>query len=206
MNKITNFLVLLVIPARVFGQGYLNFENSSSTLLSANGVPMPVAGTQPFFFALFLAPSTTVSAPGQITTFTDAAFQIVAAYNTNSSIAPGRLTPRPGLAVGQFSIGSTVDFIVRGWSANAGTTWDEALANWNNGSPLLPMSIGSSQVGNDFLLVSPTFPASAVFGSASYQVPGFEMVIVPEPSALALAVLGGTALWARSRCRKPKQM
>jgi len=205
MKTIATFTILLGMAASTFGQGYLNFENGSSTLISANGVPMPVSGTQQFFFALFLAPSTTVSAPGQTTTFTDPAFQIVAAYNTNTSIAPGRLTPRPGLVVGQsqgFSVGSTIDFVVRGWSANAGATWSEALANWNNGSPLQPMFIGSSQVGNDLQLVSPTFPASSVFGNASYQVLGFNMVFVPEPTALALVVLGGVTLWASVRRRK----
>lgn len=205
MKIIVTFLTLLVAAGSAVGQGILDFRNTASTLISANGVPMPVSGTQEFYFALFLAPATTVNVPGQTTAFTDPIFQIVAAYNTNSSIALGRLTPRPGLVVGQsqgFSIGSTIDFVVRGWSANAGSTWGEALANWNNGSPLLPMFIGSSQVGNDLQLVSPTFPASAVFGSDSYQVPGFDMTFVPEPSALALAVVGGTTLWVSVQRRK----
>jgi len=203
VKVIATSIAFLAMAVCSFGQGLLHFSNNSSTLISATGDPMPVSDQ--FYFALFLAPSTTVNSAGQSASLTDPAFQIVSAYNTNSTIVAGRLNNRNSLSVGAsqgFSIGSSVDFIVRGWSANAGTTWAEALAYWNGGSPSQPMFIGSSLVGNDFLLAGGTVPAVAVFGNNISQVLGFDMPLVPEPSALALAVLGGTALWSSVRRRK----
>ena len=170
---------------------------------------MPAFGTQQFIFALFLAPPTNVISSGQSASFFDPSFQIVAAYNTNSPFSPGRINNRIDLAVGEsqdFTAGSTVDFIIRGWSAEAGTTWADALVAWNDGSPLKPMFIGSSTVGNDLMLVGGPVPSPNVFGLGSNQVLGFNMVFVPEPSALAFAVLGGLTLFIsnRQRHRQPR--
>ncbi|HEX5223110.1 MAG TPA: PEP-CTERM sorting domain-containing protein [Verrucomicrobiae bacterium] len=158
-------------------------------------------GTQQFIFALFLAPSTTVSSTNLTVSYADPAFQTVSAYNTNSATTPGRLVNRTFLDVG-LPVTGMVDFVVRGWSANAGTTWDEARTSWNNGNPLVPMFIGSSVVGNDFVLGGGPFPIGLVFGSSATQVPGFDMTFVPEPSSLTLAGLGAAAMW-RLRRRSP---
>jgi hypothetical protein len=177
-----------------FAQGLLHFNNTPLTLISANGSPMPVSGEQRFYFALFLASSTTVDTSGITLPLTDPNFQSVEAYNTNSSLAAGRLAPYPNV-VTSYPPGSTVDFVVRGWSANAGNTWEEALKNWNGGSPYLSMFIGSSTVGNDLVISGGAQPYPTIFGtSALGQVPGFDMPFIPEPSTLALAVLGGAAL------------
>jgi len=181
-----------------YGQGQLTFANSFSTLISAEGTPMPVSGTQQFIFALFLAPSTTVSSTNLTASYADPVFQAVSAYNTNSATTPGRLVNRPLLDVG-LPVAGTVDFVVRGWSANAGTTWDEARTTWNNGNPLVPMFIGSSVIGNDFLLGGGPFGVGLVFGSSATQVPGFNMTFVPEPSSCTLAGLGATAMWILRR-------
>lgn len=185
-----------------YGQGQLNFDNTPSTLIFANGVPMPVSGSQQFVFALFLAPSMTVNSANLTASYGDPAFQAVSAYNTNSATTPGRLVNRPLLDMG-LPVGALVDFVVRGWSANAGTTWDEARTSWNNGNPLVPMFIGSSVIGNDFFLGGGAFPVGSVFGSSATQVPGFNMTFVPEPSSLTLVGLGLAAMWRlrrRSHC------
>lgn len=94
-----------------------------------------------------------------------------------------------------YPTGSTIDFIIRGWSANAGATWVEALANWNNGVPLIPMFIGSSTVGNDLVIGGGVISATQVFGVGQMQVSGFNMIQIPEPSSLAFAGLGAVARW-----------
>jgi len=198
---IATVLALFAMASCGVSQGLIDFNNSSSTLISVGGSAMPVSGEQQFFFALFLAPGNTVATQGITPTFTHPAFQLAEAYNTNHALVPGRLASRASV-VANYPAGSTVDCLVRGWSANAGTTWSEALANWNNGSPSIPMFIGSSTAGNNILLGGGGFPTLNVFGSGTYQVLGFNMIFVPEPSALALAVLGGAALWARLRWRK----
>jgi len=208
----TTILSLLLLCAAGSGlsQGTATFANSSTTLISAGGVPMPPRTSMEttYYFAIFLASRNTVSSLGQTVPFTDPSFQLAGAYNSNSVSTAGRIVTLGDLDVGSaggWVPGITVDFIVRGWSANAGTTWTEALANWNGGSPLVPMHIGSSTVGNDLLLDGGGFPPATVFGPSAYQVSGFNMIFVPEPSALALAVLGGATWWASARRRKREQ-
>jgi hypothetical protein len=185
----------LSFPA--FGQGIIDFRNDPTTLISANGVPMPVSGTQQFIFAIFLAPSTTVITTGVQAAYTDPIWQNIGGYNTNNSVGIGRINNRLGLDVGTPAgypaPGTFVDFLIRGWSANAGATWAEALATWNNGSPSTPMFIGSSTVGNNMVLSA--IVTSTPFGPISYQVAGFDMAFVPEPSTLTLAGLGLAATY-----------
>ena len=194
MKKLLVAIALCALGLTARGQGQVNFANNSATLISANGVPMPVSATQEFYFAIFFAPPTTVDTYGQTATFTDPAFQNVTAYTTNSPTVPGRIRTRANLAVGP-QPGPAVDFVVRGWSANAGATWAEALATWNNGAPLAPMFIGSSLVGNDIILGGGGTPVITVFGSSDLQVPGFNMEFVPEPSSLSILGLGAAGAW-----------
>ena len=194
MTKLFIVGIIYAFGLAAHGQGQINFNNTSATLISANGVPMPVSGTQQFYFALFLAPSTTVDTTGQTALFTDSTFQNVTAYTTNSPTLPGRITTRVNLDVG-LPLGAPVDFVVRGWSANAGATWAEALASWNNGTPLVPMFIGTSVIGNNIIPGGGGVPVQFVFGTASHQVPGFNLEFVPEPSNLTIISLGAVGAW-----------
>ncbi len=185
----------IALSPATYGQGEIHFRNDPTTLISAGGVPMPGSSIQQFIFAAFLAPATTVSNTGVQVAFSDPRFQVVEAYNTNNQLAAGRLVTRNNVTT-SYSVGP-VDFIVRGWSANAGTTWQAALATWNNGSPLEPMFIGSSIVGNDLWIAGdlPMWPLFGI-GQDQGQVPGFDMSLVPEPSSLVLAGLCLAALWS----------
>jgi hypothetical protein len=194
MKTTAALLLILSTTTCSFSQGMINFANSASTLISSGGTPMPVSGTQQFIFALFLAPSTTVSAAGITPSLTDPNFQFTDVYNTNNASLEGRLVNRLGISVGGsqgYPAGSTIDFIIRGWSVSAGATWSGALASWNNGTPLVPMYIGSSTIGDNMVLSGGGLPNLTVFGFGQYQVLGFNMVFIPEPSTLALAILGG---------------
>lgn len=196
MKTITTLLTILAATTFSFAQGLVHFANGNPTLISADGLPMPVYGTQPFIFAIFLAPSTTVVTTGITPSYSDPVWQLVGGYNTNNSVTPGFINNRSKLDVGTptgYFDGSTVDFIIRGWSANAGGTWADAKANWNNGTPLAPMFIGTSTIGNDFLL-SFEF-TTRVFGSGPSRVAGFNIVEVPEPAMIDIAGLGAAALW-----------
>ncbi len=201
MKQTLSLIVFLALSLPAQGQGLVNFRNDATTLISADGVPMPASGTQQFNFAMFLAPSTTVSSIGITPMFADPVWQNVGGYTANGASVAGRINTRLNLDVGTpsgYSGGSSVDFIIRGWSANAGATWAEALANWNNGSPVLPMFIGSSTVGDD-LRLGDDVSVPTVFGPLSSQVAGFNMIGVPEPSSFALVGLGAAALWLSYR-------
>jgi len=197
MKSLLAFVGCIALSFPACGQGIIDFRNDPTTLISASGVPIPVSGTQQFIFAIFLAPFTTVSSTNIQATYSDPVWQSLGGYNTNSASIPGRINNRLGLDVGTPAgypaAGTMVDFVIRGWSANAGATWAAALANWNNGSPLVPMFIGSSTVGNNMILSD--IATATPFGLGSYQVPGFDMTFVPEPSSLALAGLGAATMW-----------
>jgi hypothetical protein len=101
-------------------------------------------------------------------------------------------------SVGGYSAGETVDFVVRGWSSNLGHTWSEALANWNNGNPLVPnWAMGSSTVGNDLILGGGPIPSTTLFGIGVNQIGGFHLI--PEPSCTAFIGFGTLVLL---RCRR----
>lgn len=196
MKNLLTLAALIGATTLSSAQGLVNFANTAATLISAGGASMGGSATAQYNFAVFLAPAGTVNASGQSSLFTDPVFQTVAGTNVNGATA-GRLVSRSGLDVGG-SIGSTVDFVVRGWSANAGATWSQALTFWNNGSPTVDMYIGSSTVGNDLLLGGGAIPVSSLFGAGANQVGGFTMGLVPgvipEPTSMVLAGLGAASL------------
>jgi hypothetical protein len=103
----------------------VSFANTPSTLVSAGGIAMPVSGTSQFNFAVILGPSTSVGFRSPASPFTDPAFQIAGACNTNDPLLAGRLVTLAGVEVGTpggYAAGDRVDLLVRGWSANAGST------------------------------------------------------------------------------------
>jgi hypothetical protein len=194
MKKLLTLAALVGATTVSFAQGTVNFANSALTLISAGGVSTPLSGVTAFNYALFLAPSTTVTSGGQSTTFTDPVFQTsTGAGNVNSATAAGRMPTLNGYV----TTGSgTVDFLVRGWSANAGSTWAAALAFWNNGQPAQDMWLGQSVIGNDIVLGGGATPATTLFGAGASQVGGFNMTLypAPEPTSMALAGLGAASL------------
>jgi hypothetical protein len=196
MKKLLTIIALAGVATLTHAQGIINWQNSTATLISAGGSSTPNVAGQ-FIYAVFIAPSSTVTTSNQPSAILDSAFQSAVAYNTNAAAA-GRLNTRNGLDVG-FAPGTTVDVIIRGWSVNAGRTWAEALAYWNNGAPATDMYIGGSLIANDFVLGGGAIPVNNVMGVTPNVVGGFNMglvpgVIVPEPSSMALAGIGAAAL------------
>jgi hypothetical protein len=190
MKKLLTLTALIGATTVSFAQGTVNFANSASQLISAGGVAMGGSASNAFNFAVFLAPSSTAASSGLTAALTDPAFQSVAGVNANGP-ALGRLVTKSGLAVGG-APGDIVDYVVRGWSANGGATWAEALASYNNG---VPMWMGSSTIGNDLVLGGGAIPATTLFGAGANQVTGFNMVeIIPEPTSMVLAGLGAASL------------
>jgi hypothetical protein len=190
MKKLLTLTALIGATTVSFAQGTVNFANTAATLISAGGVAMGGSSSNQFNFAVFLAPSSTAGSSGLTAALTDPAFQSVAGVNANGA-TPGRLTTKSGYAIGS-TPGTVVDYIVRGWSANAGATWAEALASYNSG---VLMYIGSSTIGNDLTLGGGAIPATSLFGAGANQVTGFNMVqVIPEPTSMVLACLGAEKL------------
>lgn len=201
MKKILTLAALVGATTLSFAQGTINWQNSSATLISAGGAATPAVANQ-FVYAVFFAPSTTAAGDSQASLgITDPAFQNALQYNANAA-ALGRLGTKNGLSVPD-APGSTVDFIIRGWSASAGATWAQALTFWNNGSPAADMYIGQSLIANNYVVGGGAIPVNGIMGVLPNVAGGFNMAlvpgVVPEPSSLVLAGLGAASLLAFRR-------
>jgi hypothetical protein len=94
--------------------------------------------------------------------------------------------------------------VVVGWSANIGSTvasLESFLAGTDSG--VTSGFVGESSVSGLFNTgtAGSSSPPSAVFGSTSPAIPGFDIGYsqVPEPSTIALGVMGAASLLALRR-------
>lgn len=183
-----------------FAQGTLTFNNSATTLISINatqggpatGTTSPVLGS--WYYAMFTAPTAVLSYTGD----TDPNWILRETATNSAAASGGRLiggqppTALPG--------GSTVNFIIRGWSANLGTTWSEVLNSLQTPAGISGGSyyLGQSAIGLNAIFNDPAAaPVNGAFGtSGGSTVPGFVLDFhqVPEPSSMALAGLGAASL------------
>lgn len=204
MKKLLVLTALLGVACYSFGQGALNFANTSTTLISAGGTATPTRTASlstVYYMALFWNNTGTAAPVG----YNDPLWQQVASTAPNFTAGTGRFTANPlSASTAPVTItgpqpGSTVSLIVRAWSGNAGATWAEALAFYNNGAPSADMYLGQSVFSPNFVLGGGALPTPALFGAALPGIQGFNMAlipgtIVPEPSSMVLAGLGAASL------------
>jgi len=189
MKKLVLSLALVAATSGAFAQGLISFLNSASTLvtLSSNSVNLGSTPTTlgQFRYELFVAPQGTLTA---------ASFTSAGIIGTNQASA-GRFTGGANLSVAGAPAGSTRAILVRGWSTALGTTYAQALANYN----IVPGFLGESAIAPNFIFggfdgvgTIPTLPA---FGASSITT-GFSLVYapVPEPTSMALAGIGAAAM------------
>ncbi len=192
MKKVLIAIGLAALVSSSQAQGLINFLNSSTSLvtLSSNGVSM---GSTPttlggYRYELFSAPAGTA---------TSSAFVASGLIATNTAQA-GRFVAGNGLAIPGQPLGGTCAILVRGWSANLGNNYAQALAN----QAALGGFIGESSIALNFLLGGDggagNIPTSPAFGGSSGIQGGFVLNygggIVPEPSSMVLAGLGAASL------------
>jgi hypothetical protein len=206
MKKLLTLAALVGTASLSFGQGSVNFANSASstTHIATNSVvggastgriTAATAGGS-YYFALFVAPSTTTGIGSGITDPTTAGFTYVA---TGTNNALGRFNGNPttdGTIVNGFAITSTASFIICGWSGNIGTTWTQ-VQSWLQGPNQLQNAFyGLSGVATGVILGGGPTPQGTIFGGGAGQILGFNLGLapVPEPSSFALAGLGAAAL------------
>jgi len=101
-------------------------------------------------------------------------------------------------------------WILVGWSANLGSTYSAAIALLNSPSQLAavdavaPAYFGTSSAGYLAPFPSGSNPGATLFGSStgdihSLDTPLNEVVATPEPTTIALGVMGGLSLLALRR-------
>jgi len=185
------FGVLVLSALVAVGQGQIRFFNTPQTLVSTNlplgGVGGPISGAGNYYFALFIAP------PG---TTDPQAFTFTGFYGTNTTTA-GIFTGGQ-VAISGYVPGTTLSFLVRGWSANIGADYS-AVTNYLSAPSFLGW-YGDSAIGT-MPLGGGAFSVPNLFGIAAGQIPGFTLEVygVPEPSSLTLLGLGLAATWRLRR-------
>lgn len=176
-----------------YAQGTVQFQNTALTRMlwkleteSAAGVALPV--TKAVNYGLFVNGSQTPLA------------QLGASSTTSAGliVAPlGTAFPIPGVAAG-----ATAQIQVRAWSASFGSDWRAAQAAFNN--KVAGTLFGESTVAS-FTLGPDSGPGVVLWSNSDTTKlrPITILEAVPEPSTIALGVLGlGSLLFFRRRQAK----
>lgn len=236
MKKLISVVGMMLTATQLLAQGYYNFNQStSSALVSTNptvssqffvggggnggsGLLAPIGSgglSATYYFAVLTQPYA-----GTITTDTnvwDGAWSFTGIYATNRSSGPsGLLTLQLNAQASSWPAGVTNQFIVAGWSANFGSTWEEvsntiaaaeAVGGFAGTSlPIWePVYFGVSGVG--YLTLSSSGWGNDLFGPANangnpidrpftlYDLPLTITNPTPEPTTMALFALTGLSLW-----------
>jgi PEP-CTERM motif len=209
MKKLLTLSAFLAAASLSFGQGLVNFAASTSRISTNSVTGGPTtgvmnAGTGPYYFALYVAPSTQNTVDNSLTGWTFVGL----GTNTTAGKMNGDTTADPGLPVPGYGISATADFVVIAWGGNLGASTANALAFWNNGGAAsgnagpLPSNFSGdhtffsiSPVANDLILGGGGQPIPNIF-FASPSIPSLTLnyLPVPEPASFALMGMGAAAL------------
>lgn len=181
MKRIALFLTAMAMSVTAYSQGTLVFANGATSLITTNslaGQTGNIQGAGQYRFALYIGAAGSTS--NQLV--------IIAPSTTNGPIA-GRFSGGSayvlpsGYPGGDQAGAVPITLQVRAWSAVAGSTYEQALE-----SALPGVYAGASQMAT----LTPgggLVAAAAIFGT-SPLLGGFELRPVPEPSTIALGLLG----------------
>lgn len=192
-----------LVGISAYGQGTVIFQNSSTTLVTFGttatggdqaGAPVPT-GTR-FMYELYYNSGTDPAVdPG------DAGMRggMMGPAVAGSALAAGRYSGGTRTTPTTTPPGGRAWFQVVAWETAFGTSYDQAVDNPGVGGR--KTYAGKS---NRFNLATGAPPGPATPISSPGGVMGFEVNIVPEPSTVALGILGGlgTLLLLRRRDRK----
>lgn len=181
MKKHLLTLAIAVVSAIAYGQGTIGFPNSALTAVKINdGVTtVNVAANAAIVYGVFVAGSL------------DPVLPLGIASATAGVIGAAGIYQLPGTVGGQ-----VVALQVRGWSSSFGNDWQAAMMS--------PGAIfGQTDVRNVTLGPTPG-PGAVIWQGATGTVasrfrPLLLTVVVPEPSTIALGLLGGLMLFFRRK-------
>jgi hypothetical protein len=179
MKKLLIAIAAVIVTAATYGQGQVNFSNR----VGAEGLDAPVLvlGTQNGPGAGYSAQLYVADAGGTLTPLSPAStfFAPTATAPTRDRYWQGTTVTVPGVTSGN------ANFVVRAWETAAGS-YDAAKASTTFGW-------GESAQFAAEVTTAPNPPKALV------NLQGFTVTVVPEPSVIALGVLGASALLLRRR-------
>lgn len=178
MKRILLLLAFTLANYAAYPQTWVRFQNDSSSLVYTNmlaygGERGLMSGAGQFHFGLFLAPAGT---------YDPNLFVFTGLYATNTAI-PGRYSGGIGV-VPMWNTGQEMALQVRGWSVSLGNTWPEVDMYLHGG--LLPPF---SAYGESPIIRVPNAGSEPPLPPLWPNFPGFDLYVVPEPSAVALMSL-----------------
>ncbi len=190
-------LVFLLPVARAFPQGFVAFYNNQSTRLTTNdfqGNMGFTSGVNAYRIGLYIAPAGTTD---------PLAFGLIAlATNQTGGVQFDGRFSFAGECQIPGNTGQTIAFQVRAWSLFAGNSFEDAVLY---GGPEVAYA-GRSAIG-EVIPATGSAPAPPLFGTLPGTVGGFTLIpIIPEPSTVALAVVGAGVLWCGTRARRRKSV
>jgi len=190
MKKILLTLAVLGTAISLHAQGRVAFANNPSTPITLQSSGANISGSGTYRFGLYVGPAGT---PEALLELVGTGLNgIVAGQFSGGN--PFTLPSSTTLSPGGYPAGTAIAFQIRAWTAAAGASYEVALGQSAN----LANVYGKSPVGSANPTASPA-AAATLFGAAAGQVGGFALAPVPEPSTIALALLGGSLLLFRRR-------
>lgn len=168
-------LALAVSTASVFSQGLLSFQNGTFQRFytSENGLNRVQMGTTANAYTFYIQWGTTA---GNLNNST------IATPVYNSTTQTGMLAGNTSFAISGAAGGSTIFIQMFGFESSFGSYANAAATGGH---------AGSSTVAQVTLSTSPS-PGTAIFANSAdaTHIAAFDLVAVPEPSTIALGVLG----------------
>ena len=181
MKKLLVTFCALLVTASALAQGTINFNNRvtgqvDAPVLRPDGSGAGPSATAQLFLVSGTGASRTYTPIGQTTTFREptAANPLLAAY----------VVPISSMIVDNAAPGSQISVVMRIWE---GANYDSAIwyGQSNNGVPIT-ITLGGDIPG------APTAVPANLIGLAGFT-------LVPEPSTIALGILGAATLLFRRR-------
>ena len=188
MKKLLIALAAVLITAASYGQGQVNFANRVGAGGSVLNAPVTIQGTQDgpgtaYSVQLLLSANNSLTPLTPVSTFNAPG---TGAAAISSQFWAAKTVDIPGVLGG-----ATATFVVRAWKTDLGS-YGAALAAGGGYGASDPFSVTVGGAGAD-PSVPPATPANLT------TLKSFTIVPVPEPSVIALGVLGASALFLRRR-------
>ena len=178
MKKIAILAVSLLVVAGSYAQGTVNFANAGAGLnapiFDENGTTK-LAGAGFMVELLAGTTATSLAAVGTPTTFLSGG---------GAGYFNGGVITVPGIAAGTSGF-----FAVRAWNDSLGATYALASAAGHGYGTSSPFQVTTGGAG------TPAGPPATLVGLTSFSL----VAAVPEPSTIALGLLGAAALLLRRR-------
>jgi hypothetical protein len=176
MKKLLLTLALAAVTTFTYAQGTIQFANNAGTRFTVNGVRPTVLAASTYVFGVFVG-----------TTADALSAQPVGPLGTNATTIGLISGPNPQAYAVPGEPNTTVFVQIRGWESRFGN-WQEGQQGLHGETAVRAVVLGPT-----------TGPGTVVWSST--DLTKFQAIdLVPEPSAIALAVLGlGSLLLFRRR-------